>query len=266
MIQDYHFHTSFSDGTLTTDNFEIFCLKNNLTEIVVSDHHNYDFFNEFNTNKRAVKVHTGMEIDVRSSMIPNLQLILYDFDPNNEDVKKFVSHVKKCRQIECFKLYKKLKENKIFIDKNYFFSPQTSYIDIVKIVQKKKNYQSLSQTVIDFFEKEKPFFIETFKPDLSEVLYLKELSKGKLFLPHPNRFIKYSSYEKIFSYCRSHSISGVECYHPEISLDETEQLKMLCDKFGLKVYYGSDYHCGEYVNKFMEGKNGNSKTNVSSYS
>ena len=30
MIQDYHFHTSFSDGILKLDDFELFCKQNNL--------------------------------------------------------------------------------------------------------------------------------------------------------------------------------------------------------------------------------------------
>lgn len=252
MIQDYHFHTSFSDGELTIENFEKFCSENNLTDIVITDHHNYDFFCKFPKNERDVKIHTGMEIDVKNKLIPNLQLILYDFDPDNKEIISFVLYVKKCRMMEAFKLYKKLKENKIILDKEYFFSSRTTYMDIVKIIQKKYKCKSIDETIEKYFEVNKIFFIETYKPDISKILNLKNLSGGKLFLPHPNRFKKYITYENLFSFCKTNNIFGIECYHPEISRNETIRLKGLCKEFDLKVYFGSDYHQGNYINKFLK--------------
>lgn len=247
MAGDLHTHTTFSDGSLSSQYLVQIAQQQNLTHLAISDH----------DSEQSVKF-AQQQTHYNISLIPATELTAYDFDRKQRvhilcyypDLSPafldFCRTMRHRRNQACKKSMEKLLT--LFPDFN-----QQLALDLCKdsgILYKthlirvlyemgytdgiyKELYQQLfgSKTGIALYNP--PY------ESVETVLDIIHQSKGVAVLAHPS---VYHSMELAVELAKNKKIDGVEIYHPKNTPADIQQLEQLAIQYQLCITGGSDFH------------------------
>ena len=94
-------------------------------------------------------------------------------------------------------------------------------------------------------------------PNLEETIKLIKDCGGKVFIPHIFQYKNGLDILKTLISKNLSNISGIECYYPTFTKEQTNFLLNLCRKYNLFVSGGSDYHGINKENELGTGLNNN---------
>jgi len=247
-----HVHTTYSDGLLTPNEVLKFYSTQKIKSISITDHNTIDGLIEglkFNKNY-DIELINGIEFDVLHRC--KIHILSYHFDIKNIELNKMLNRIKE----------KKIKDTYIFYKQLIKLGLNTHNLDLKSITISKVSdllvNQGFADTKIDaykkYFEINKPLYFNVYKIPIEEAMSVIKKSGGISVLAHPIRITKnIDELESILVEFLEYNIDGIECFHPEHSINYTNELLRLTNKYKLKITGGSDFHYISpkifYVNK-----------------
>lgn len=266
---DLHMHSNHSDGTDDIVDVLKKAEKIGLSCISITDHNTCSEYKELR-NMDVKKYYTGkiipgIELNTAALGVP-IELLGYgiDIDKMEENLKGVYLTPEERNMLEIERLYKKCLEAGIKLDDDFIssytpdkYASQHLHQALTKNEENKKIIDEESwNDSIALYRKymsnpESLFYIDMndILPSIDKVVEMVKTAGGKVFIPHIFEYKEYSM-DILKHLLDNYPIDGIECYYSRFTKDQTERMLKLCDKMGLLVSGGSDYH-GEY-NKGVE--------------
>ena len=259
---DLHMHSTCSDGSSTVIEILEEAKRKGLSLLSITDHDVIDAYeilkNENIRNIFGGKIVSGMEITttVDGELV---EILGYGFDVERmkENMKgRFLSFKEyKIREYQlAIAAYKK---NGIIINEdNIKFMPEyeSSRKHIMREcsqypenVEKMINKNSVSDATCfsrnEFYNPKSPLFVDQSGLYISfqDAIDIIHDAGGFAFLAHPFVYSK-NVVERIQSIIDRFNLDGIECYYYSFTEEQTKFLLDVCEKNGLRVSGGSDYH------------------------
>lgn len=165
------------------------------------------------------------DIDIQSKYLEHLKnvgkKIGLIFDENikiDNKKKEYASAIFEKEILKHEENIKKLKENGIFIETNFYRDAQSNPKSIFYI-DETKDYLT-PKDIIDLIHK----------------------AGGKAFLAHPYIYKIDNRLKVIEEFISTYEIDGLECYYSLFNENETNNLLELCKKYNLYISGGTDFH------------------------
>ncbi len=244
---DLHTHSTYSDGTLLPKELVELAAKKGLSALALTDHDTLDGTDEamYWGGKYGVEVIRGVEI---STDFDNNELhIVGLFIDNGEELISALSGLKKSRADRNMLMVEKL--NSIGVNISYddvVASAGGSVITRAHIAREivKKGYASSNNEAFErYIGKDKPAYVKRSLMDYNTTLSLISRSGGISVLAHPFTYkVSERRLEYIVSELKKCGLSAIEAYYSTHSASETEYIKKLAERKGLKISGGSDFH------------------------
>lgn len=254
---DYHLHTYYSDGKYSPTEVVKWAKKNELHTIAITDHDGVDGIFEAQIAGEAldITVIPGIEL---SSVMENgkgLHILGYNIDIKNEELIEVCQATIKSREERNEKFLQALGEEGYPLElKDLTFREGQSFIGkpIFARALVDKGYVSTMEEAFDgILNSKKLRAIKKDKISTKKAIEIIKGAKGIPVLAHPalvrgigerdtEEF--YANLDKILSELKKMGLSGLECYYPKHSHDETLRFVDLAEKYHLHITTGSDYH------------------------
>jgi predicted metal-dependent phosphoesterase TrpH len=258
---DLHTHSYFSDGIFSPTEVVEKAYKKGVRILALTDHDTIDGIPEF---FEAGKKHTDLKQIVGCEASANFN----DYDPEKEvhilalDIKKqerfkdFVRTTQKIREEGVFQRIKLIQKQGYDINKYEVLDKNFGTItnqDIVSVLIKKGIIKDKSDIQADTMSEgsKSPFkkggfaYYSVYDKFYSSKETLKEIDKADAIssLAHPYRLeLSDKDLEDFIKKLKSYGLRGIECYHSNHTLEQTEFYLKLAEKYNLLVSGGSDHH------------------------
>ena len=247
---DLHVHTCYSDGSLTPEQVVRLAADRKLKAIAISDHDSVAGVSvavEFG-GKKGVEIIPAIEFSSKPSYCKDSVHILgYFIDIKNKKLLEYCDNFDKVKKKATIKRIELV---------NKHLGSDITYEEVCKttkgtptIVLYEKGYVKNVEEGISLFIKNGPCHIVVHGKILAEkAIKIIHNAGGLAVLAHLFAYKHYSKYnnkkeqEKLVKYLVDLGLEGVEVIIPDLTVDEKEFGKELCDKYGLIMTGGSDFH------------------------
>lgn len=244
---DLHTHSIYSDGTLSPQALVRLAAEKGLSALALTDHDTLDGTDEalYWGERLGVEVIRGVEI---STDFENNELhIVGLFTDNSAELSSALSELRNSRE----------QRNMLMVEKLNSMGMDISYDDVVgsaggAVVTRahiareiiKKGYASSNNEAFErYIGKDKPAYVRRSLMDYRTTLRLIAQSGGISVLAHPFTYkLSERRLEKIVDGLKDCGLSAIEAYYSTHSASETEYIKELAVRKGLKISGGSDFH------------------------
>jgi predicted metal-dependent phosphoesterase TrpH len=254
---DLHIHTMASDGTWSPEELVENIKKAEIGIFSVTDHDSTDNVLQTADLAKADDLHfiPGVEINA-SRQNKYIHILSYGIDIECEALKDVLAANK--RFIE-----EKSMEVILFLGEKGYPVSKDEYRDYINNPArggwKTFNYlkdKGLCNNHNDFFDlfrdNGNPFEnIGYVSPE--EAISAVKTAGGMPVLAHPGAKIYTRPHDAIVDLALELGVKGIECYHPENSVEVTQYCREVCKKHNLLITGGSDCH-GEFVKERRLGK------------
>ncbi len=260
---DLHMHTTCSDGIKSPRDLIDFLNEKDIKIASITDHNNVDAHVEYESEGYE-KYYDG--IMIRGTELQTIykdyiiEILVYNYDLRS--FKEYVDYTRKCFWDFHKSAYQELlakaremglsyRENDRPLGDSYYCNMkfQDAIAACYEENKDKVDNRILKDLVYFYrYEFQSPdgmFHIDMSKgfPPLDEVLQAAKYSKGVTSLAHIDDYdIKEDKIEFLKELYGTHQIDALECFHPVISLENTEKYKRFAQNNGILVSAGSDYH------------------------
>ena len=259
---DYHIHTTYSDGASTPTQIVKQAKELGYDEIAITDHDNTSGLAEAMIAAEAVEMRVipGIEIATETEEGVGLHILGYRFDPENEQLQEFLQDMLNRRKVRNEKLFAALAELGYPLTEEDVPTGKNSFIGKVPIaramvekgyIQREKEAFSsdiFGSTVCRAVKKEKPLS--------RDAISIIAKAGGIPVLAHPiqargigetgsEEFFR--NIETIIARLKKQGLKGLECYHPDISEEQTARFIALAEKYHLHITRGSDFHGTDFA-------------------
>lgn len=247
---DLHFHSSFSDGSLSPTELAINGSKLGLYAMVLTDHDNLSGFEEFQqeASKHNIKTISGIELSVESHG-NTVHMLAYGVHTDNQPLNDALVKIRKGRQIRNSEILSKLVKYGCCItindvmqfagDKNLIARPHFAQALI------KKGYASSKEDAFKrYLGKTGIAYTDRFRLAPEEAISLIHDAGGIAVLAHPYKndmSDKAALYEYI-KHLVSVGLDGLEVFYTQHSYDMISELSSYCREMNLISTGGSDFH------------------------
>ena len=256
MKNDFHMHTIHSDGKHTVQSIFESAKKYGLKYMAITDHNiNTGVIEarEFDYPKKySIKLINGIEMNVTyKNYFIEVLILGYNLEKAN---KLGVFNRERLDIINngiiddliIIANEKKLYFRQEDIKRNGIAFGQIEFINTLKSYKENAEFFSKAGKIsVKDASKNNPFWIDCtkFYFSLQEINKIRDLIGGKIFIPHPlNRFKIKNQKKFVNDVAKSKLIDGLEVYHPDISLKESEYLIKVANRYNLLKTGGSDNH------------------------
>lgn len=245
---DMHIHTSASDGTWTPEKLIEKIIEKDIKVFSVTDHDSVENVKRAselaNLNGNLIFI-PGVEINTLIKD-KNYHILGYGIDPLNDKLSTFINANRNL-------LADSDNENIKFLETKY---PNVSFLDYMNYKNnserggwKSLNYladKGLCTNFREFFELFDEGFGSTVFPPPYEAVEAIIQAGGIPVLAHPGAAFYDKDYKSILNEFLEQGIKGIECYHPENSIEITNYCLEFCKKNQLLITGGSDCH-GDFI-------------------
>ncbi|MCI5698595.1 MAG: PHP domain-containing protein [Clostridiales bacterium] len=269
---DYHFHSIYSDGTKKPTDLVKWYKDNGYDEIALTDHDGIDGVKEAKIagETLGIQVVSGIELstdlktDFKVEPI-DVHLLGYRFNEEDEALLSKLKDLKEFRKRRNEKLLEKLQEMGYELSYDDLISrPNQTYVGKPNIAQAlvNKGYIEKYQDAFEegrFLESPEIRAVKKEKLTTSEAISLVKMAGGIAVIAHPMEILEKERYfvdnagdeakESFFEWLfktlkklKKEGLSGIECYHPSASEEDSVRLIEIAEKLKLHVTSGSDYH------------------------
>lgn len=263
---DLHIHTNNSDGTDTVEELLRKAEELKLDYISITDHDTCNAYTQLkDENIRNIffgKIIPGIEM---KCSYKNRIIEVLGYKINTDKMKDWLNEFYKDKQREQIQekyfnmLYEKAKSMGLILTKKeeIIWNPKndwasfTIYSDLKKyIVNKKIMPDDMWQEFSSFNRKycanpNHVLFIDKSKdyPTLQQAICAIKNAGGLAFMPHLYIYKWVQNKESfIKDIIDNYNIDGIECYYTDFTIEQTQYLLNICNKYNLFISGGSDYH------------------------
>lgn len=262
-IIDLHIHTNLSDGALTPKDVIDEASKNGVSVIAIADHDTVEAYSDdlYNyANSKNIKLINAVEISTKINKV-GIHVLGYNFDINNQELKKKLFLLKNARYDYLYNVSSKLKDlgYSINIDKLEQLEVVTKAHIALDIVNNNENNNILLKDFnhvpsnVEFIEKIMnegcPAYVEKETISPKEAADLIKKAGGKVILAHPVAY-KYENNlteDDILKLVKEMKADGIESYYIYID-SNNNKINEICEwnefarKNNLITTIGSDFH------------------------
>ena len=263
---DLHIHSCYSDGDFTPDEIITLARVNGIRTISITDHDTVLGYQNINYIPDEIRLITGIELSAKTDK-GRMHILGYDIDINNSELNKKITELKSNSLNYVLSLVEQLKKDygiafaydelKYLVNANHNLGRP----DIAKLCVK-NGYADNVQDAFDKYLIEAYSKIKAYNKGIpyEECIDLILKSGGIPVLAHPNT-LKSKDIEllKFIREMIESGLQGIEVYHSNHSITETNKYLKIAWELNLLVSGGTDYH-GLSVKPDIEigtGKNNN---------
>lgn len=260
---DLHNHSTYSDGSLTPAELLALAEKTGLRLFSITDHNAVGAYEDLQDpavrGKFSGKVLTGCEF---STMVNRqaVEILGYGFDP--APVRAFLAERK--RKIPSMMLaelhliyttYQKLgvrldlpesafSREKHISAKRFILSELRAHEENKRFFLDPENMKEvLHYYRRELYNPESPLYVDysPLNPTPKEIVALIHAAGGKAFLAHCYQYTPAVT-DHLLEIAAAIGLDGIECYYSSFTKEQTAYLTDLCQKNGLLISGGSDFH------------------------
>ena len=258
---DLHMHTSYSDGTDSVIELLQEAEKAGLEIISITDHNTakaYDELEQIDIEKYYKgKIMPGIEMNTKVLGIP-IEILGYgiDYRMMNEKINNVFLPLEERNKIEAERLYKKCMQAGIKFEENCLTNYDGTYFASKFIMAEMHKFEENKKIIDEDAWEQLRVFYRKYMSDPEGFLYINtddlvpnfEIASnlirecgGLVFIPHIYEYRDNS--HKVLEYIiENYEIDGFECIYTTFSEEQTREITEICDKKGLYISGGSDYH------------------------
>lgn len=263
---DLHIHSTCSDGTMRPIDLVKKYQKEEYTVIALTDHDGIDGVKEAQIAGEAlgITVYSGIEFGTKLPDGPELHILGYRFDIENEALKARLADILRARRERNSKLLVVLQEMGYDItEEDLKQRPDQTYIGKPNfaLALMKKGYISQPSEAFQpgkFLESEEARAVKKERITPQEAISLILGAGGIPVLAHPMKVKNigekgseeyFQNLSEILRTLKKAGLKGLECFHPSATHEQALRLVDLAGKYHLHITQGSDYHGPEFEKK-----------------
>ena len=259
---DLHIHSICSDGSLSAEEIFKMAEEKGIEILSITDHDNVDAYFEIErenlSDKYKCQVITGIELATTYGG-EVIEVLGYNIDV--QKMKELLDIHKMPVKESKHRLYELMLEKYTGLgavldesfSKNIDFKRDIREQFMIELSKHSENshlfYSEGSMANLSSFLRKEVFncdsklFIDysPLKPSLETVIEMVHLSGGKAFLAHTFEY-SHNFLEKLESVLDEYALDGIECYYSSFTREQTDYLLDLCERKGLLISGGSDFH------------------------
>ncbi|MBP3619858.1 MAG: hypothetical protein J6J24_04280 [Clostridia bacterium] len=272
---DMHIHTNHSDGNLSGSELLQYAARRELKKLSITDHDCVDFYLDEKIVDRLKDFDyvTGCEFVCSYGNVP-IEILGYGIDVIGAKEYLNIYGINE-NKIE---KYRSDHTPKVFAKYGIILDYDPKSIDFTQKCPMvlEQLYESVlrNQEAVNFLEKENPRLLQsvstflreglnnpaskifiaphTLYPSYDKITTLIKKLGGISFLAHPYQYG--DNMERVLEGTKN-SVNGIECYHyTTTEKAQTEYLKSFCEKNGLMISGGSDFHIKDPMGKDLLNK------------
>ena len=252
MINDFHCHSNWSDGTFSTDQLITLAIKENIKHLSITDHDTVgDTLNAFSLSKKSnIDYVSGIELSCKDvKHRKKVHILGYAYDINNSYLIEYCNRMGKARNKLALGMIEKTNRIGYNLKKEDFFKR----LDEKKIIYKQhimelllmKGYtDSIYGSLFNIFESKGVFKESVPYLSYDEGIKLIIEAGGISVIAHIG---VYNNWEIIEELVRA-GIKGIEVYHYSHTREDIRRALAIAKKFNLVITEVSDFH-GKFGNK-----------------
>lgn len=242
-VADLHLHTTFSDGTFTTEEVIQCAKKFNLSCIAIADHDRVDGI------KTAIKLSVVYKIEfipaveiTAQEQEKELHILGYFIDWQEERLKEALEKIRQNRKERVYKMADKLKEHGVNADADeilkYAGDSAVSRLHVAKYLVNKNLLPSLQIVFDKYIGDGKPCCITHFRFSSEEVINIIKDVGGIAVIAHPGL----NNVNQLLPILIKKGIDGIEVYHSDHPESVSKNLEKFAREHELLITGGSDCH------------------------
>jgi predicted metal-dependent phosphoesterase TrpH len=246
-----HLHTRASDGAFSPAQIIKQAKKIGLDLISITDHDTADAYTQLPERVAPLRILPGMEI---SSMHQghDVHILAYGFDFDNPALNELTQMYLEGRRNRAIKMIQLLAELgiNITIDEVAAMAGAKDLIvrpHIAQVLLQKGYVQHKNEAFDKYIGNFKPAFVPKPEQSVPDVIKIIHQAGGVAVIAHPGKLVNCEYVHQFIEY----GIDGLEVWHPDHYQGQVDLFMDLCQKNGLYMTAGSDFHGeGEGVNLF----------------
>ena len=241
---DFHIHSYFSDGTLAPNEIVKLAFEQNITKMALTDHDNVLGLDEAENeaNKLGINFIRGIEISSQDEDCPVIHMLGYhikDVDALGDVIEENAQSLRERNG----RIIEFLKENcgiDIKIDDFYKAFKGTAGKGNLAQYMTNMGYTKSFRESEDLM---RPYKAGSYGVDVKKAIKAICNAGGKAFLAHPYNLKKDDDtlLAKIKEFV-GYGLSGIECFHSNHSIEQTDLYIKYAKMLNLKISGGSDFH------------------------
>lgn len=260
---DLHTHTNYSDGTFSVSELIELAVKKNISTISVTDHDNIIGLSEaYNiSQKNNINLINGVELSATYNG-SEVHILAYNFDRNSKDLINFLEYAKSLRVERNKKIFEKLNNIGIKIDREKLISSKDSVVTRADIATEICNLgfaKTPNDAFFKYIARNKLCYVDKNSPDVQEVLKLINDIGAISSLAHPKAYPFFNvNFKNSLKELKKLGLQALECYHSSYSVYEKDVILSLANRLDFLKTGGSDFH-GDKKQDVHLGETTNSK-------
>ena len=244
---DLHCHSTLSDGSHTVSDIVNMAAAQGITHMALTDHETfrgYDYF-AYLCNQVGIVPIKGCELSCVDPDTGRFVHVLCYNPQNMEGLMQLTESTTARRRNAGFKMLKNVKALYPEVDEGRVIDHALESECIYKthIMYELKRLGYTDKIMGDLFKEllsPRGSCFETIGyPNVYDVLPVAKASGGVVVLAHPS---VYQSMDLARKLAENHMVDGIEVHHPRNREEDKAVLLELCQKYGLHVTGGTDYH------------------------
>jgi hypothetical protein len=245
---DLHTHTTFSDGTLTPTQLVEYASEKGLSAVAITDHDCTDGLREAKLcgEKVGVEVIPGIEISAEYEN-DELHIVGLFIDGDNAELNSILKELRD----------KRTARNKLVVEKFNELGIPLTYEEVEKTAEGaiitrahfakallKNGYVTSVKEAFDrYIGDNKPAYIRRELPVWKDAIKFIRNAGGVAVLAHPLLYkLGQRRLETIIRDLALAGLTGIEAYYSTHTPSDVKYIKMIAQKYRLKLSGGSDYH------------------------
>ncbi len=247
---DLHTHTLASDGALSPTELVHLCAQKQVGVLSVTDHDTVSGIEEamLAGEKYGVKVIPGVELSATHER--ELHILGLFVDIEHPEFAEVMQQLRVYREERNLKMIEALNAQGLKITaedvlkyKPGFGMDTIGRVHMARALVEKAYCGDIATAFEMYVSGDSPAYVRRQLLDAKACIDLIHKAGGYAFLAHG--FHSESEPEKLYALLdelRSYGLDGVECYHSDHSVHQTELLLRYCEQYALLVSGGSDFH------------------------
>jgi 3',5'-nucleoside bisphosphate phosphatase len=247
---DLHSHTTASDGSFTPRELVAHACERGLAAVGLTDHDTIDGIKTAReaSDEFGVEVIAGIEISAQHESPGVMHVLGYLIDDQDERLLERVSWVQARRNERNPKIIERLNDMGVEITlddvKELAGAGQVGRPHIAQVLVDRGVAESVRDAFNRFLHTGCPAYVEKVKLSPADSIEVIRSAGGAAVLAHPYQLHRGDEEElkRLVEPLVDVGLSGIECYYPEHTSEQTERLLKLAGHYSLVVTGGSDFH------------------------
>jgi len=243
MPADLHIHTTFSDGTFSSEEIVRLAKKAGLKTISITDHDTVDGIEPGikEGEKLGVEVIPGIEF---TTEVPEAEIHIlgYYIDYKLPQLKEILKKIQEDRISRIYKIVEKLDKLGVRLNSQRVFEiaghGSAGRPHVARALIEAGHVRSIRQAFDKYLNYGAPAYVAHFRLTPEEAIKLILEAKGIPVLAHP----AVSNFDSIIPDLLAAGLKGIEVYYSGHSREDKKHYLGLARKYNLLVTGGSDFH------------------------